>query len=345
MKKRQHTLCQILLLLAVGLTTVACSGGGDDDNNNGGGTNTGGGTATTDADGFVCGSGSTVNTNGNAGASDKALTRLEMPQLKTASKDSSFVIVYRVDDDRTAYDADGVNFAVEWCYKNTIRSQRWSAYQLHSGYGGNYDRVTASTGTTYPFDTDNLPTGSNYYWNQDYYWSSGLQHGHICPNADRKYSYTANYQTMLLTNMQPQYGAFNGRSGSNYGLWYRMENLVRKNATKKDGDVLYVVKGGTIDKESDIIKRIQGKLVVPKYFFMALLLERTTNGKTGYRSIGWIAPQDEDYHSSDKLSKYAMSIDALEARTGIDFFCNLPDDVEKTVETQTGVLFWGFDNY
>jgi len=36
----------------------------------------------------------------------------------------------------------------------------------------------------------------------------------------------------------------------------------------------------------------------------------------------------------------SRSNDELEKRTGIDFFCNLPDDVEKTVEAETDLDFW-----
>jgi endonuclease G len=38
---------------------------------------------------------------------------------------------------------------------------------------------------------------------------------------------------------------------------------------------------------------------------------------------------------------YAISIDELEQRTGIDFFCNLPDAVEDKVEAELDMGFWG----
>ena len=44
----------------------------------------------------------------------------------------------------------------------------------------------------------------------------------------------------------------------------------------------------------------------------------------------------------DKLSKYAISIDELERRTSIDFFCNLPDDIENEVEAAFSPNAWGF---
>ena len=37
---------------------------------------------------------------------------------------------------------------------------------------------------------------------------------------------------------------------------------------------------------------------------------------------------------------YAISIDELEERTGIDFFCNLPDDIEDKVEKTLDLSKW-----
>ncbi|MDY4499614.1 MAG: hypothetical protein SPE04_08590 [Prevotella sp.] len=44
--------------------------------------------------------------------------------------------------------------------------------------------------------------------------------------------------------------------------------------------------------------------------------------------------------SGDDLKKYVVSIDRLEELTGIDFFCNLPDDIENKVEAQTYTVSW-----
>ena len=37
---------------------------------------------------------------------------------------------------------------------------------------------------------------------------------------------------------------------------------------------------------------------------------------------------------------YAITIEELQKRTGLDFFCNLPDNVEKTVEGKIDYKFW-----
>ena len=74
---------------------------------------------------------------------------------------------------------------------------------------------------------------------------------------------------------------------------------------------------------------------------MALLAKN----KLGYKAIGfWVEHLNED-HSNDKLGIYAVNIADLEKKTGIDFFCNLPDDIEKQVETldiDNVKRAWGF---
>ena len=310
---------------------VSCGGddytpviGGDKDN-------------TTDNNGGAVG----PNTNANVATADKAVLRLEFPALRKTGKQQ--VIVYRVNDN-TTFDADKVNFSVEWdCDK---KSQRWSCYQMHKGYAGDYNRVTNGTGDKYPQDPQVAP--EDRY--EDQYWRSGFDHGHICPNADRTFSYDANFQTFYLTNMQPQYTKFNGSSDDKekkeFGLWLRMETQLRNwvnNLGPKD--TIYVCKGGTIDDEKNIIKRINGKLIVPKYFFTAVLRKFYVNGRYEYLAVGYWCDQTNEYRTDEKIKNHCMSIEKLQQLTGIDFFCNLPDEIEKRVEGSFNASQWKwFDN-
>ena len=307
---------------------VSCGGddytpviGGDKDN-------------TTDNNGGTVG----PNTNANVATADKAVLRLEFPALRKTGKQQ--VIVYRVNDN-TTFDADKVNFSVEWdCDK---KSQRWSCYQMHKGYSGTHNRVTDGTGVKYPQDPQVAP--EDRY--DDQYLRSGFDHGHVCPNADRTFSYDANFQTFYLTNMQPQYTKFNGSSDKKeYGLWLRMETQLRNwvnNLGPKD--TIYVCKGGTIDDEKNIIKRINGKLIVPKYFFTAVLRKFYVNGRYEYLAVGYWCDQTNEYRTDEKIKNHCMSIEKLQQLTGIDFFCNLPDDIEKRVEGSFNASQWKwFDN-
>lgn len=107
-------------------------------------------------------------------------------------------------------------------------------------------------------------------------------------------------------------------------------NKVRSWSPNATTDTLYVCKGGTIDSESNIITRIQGKLIVPKYFFMACLLKNSQ----GYRAIAFWVEQKNEWRTNDDLADYAITIDELEKKTGIDFFCNLPDKTEKRLKAR-----------
>ncbi len=60
----------------------------------------------------------------------------------------------------------------------------------------------------------------------------------------------------------------------------------------------------------------------------------------GYKAIAFWVDHQTINHSNDPLSKYVISIDQLEQKTGIDFFCNLPDNIENKVEAATYPSSW-----
>ena len=80
------------------------------------------------------------------------------------------------------------------------------------------------------------------------------------------------------------------------------------------------------------------ELLVPKYFYMALL--HYNKATDTYHAVAFWT---EHLNVSDKnknFGDYAISIDELQRRTGIDFFCNLPDAVEVDVEATVDLDFW-----
>ena len=261
-----------------------------------------------------------LNRNANVVTTQPEVARLEFPRLKGG--DNNLIVIHKTKD---KYDPDGVNYSIEWdCEK---KSQRWSCFQLHK-YGGSQ----TSRQNTWGEDPD-IPSYARFADSYRMFTGSGFTRGHICASADRLYSVTANQQTFYYSNMQPQYYNFNG--GNNYtGIWVRMENQVRSWAATSGYDTLYVCKGGTIDKEEQILMRIEktfttDKMIVPKYFFMALLCKNAQ----GYKALAfWVEHRPEPYTGTENLSDYVVNIRQLEALTGIDFFCNLPDDVENSVE-------------
>ena len=286
------TMRTLLVLLPMVLCVVSCS---DSDDNLGG--------ETTDA---------ANNVNRNDTSTEPSLARLEFPRVKGGH---SLVLIHYTND------SYGINYSVEW--DTDKKAQRWSCYQLDSKTLQNNASRYSSQNNQYPHDPL-LP--NSLYLSQDLINGSPYEHGHICPSADRLYSQEANYQTFFLTNMQPQDHLMNSGANSD-SPWFRLEGKVRSWAKAQTTKMLYVVKGGTI--EDDQLRTIvKGELRVPKYFFVALLLENAG----GYKAIGFWIEHDGRDHGSEPLGSYAVNIGELERLTGIDFFCNLPDDVEQHVE-------------
>ena len=130
--------------------------------------------------------------------------------------------------------------------------------------------------------------------------------------------------------MQPQ------ATGHNSGVWSQLEGKVRAYATAADCDTLYIVKAATIDKAEDISEVTAAGLRVPKYFYMALL--SYDKAKDKYHALGIWSP-----HYKGSTTEY-ITIRELEERTGIDFFCNLPDETENAVEadrSDDNARYWG----
>ena len=221
---------------------------------------------------------------------------------------------------------DYPTYSLEYSYK--YKHSYWIAYRFDNTTGGNVGRNEA-----YKPDPE-LP--SQYAAKHNDYTNSGYTRGHLCASSDRQYSKEANQQTFYMSNISPQSGNGFNQSGS---AWNTGEDKVQAWGynISRSTDTLYVVKGGTIG-EGMIKGYIKNERAIPKYFFMAVLFRSGDN----YKAIGFYMPHENLKDDPDKKDpkKYLMSIDALEQETGIDFFHNLPDNIENTVEATYNVNDW-----
>ena len=193
------------------------------------------------------------NINSNLADANPVVHRLEFPKVKGGS---SLII--------THFDNGEVNYSVEW---DTVkRSNRWSAYEMYSSNRETHTSRYYSDDNQYPTDPD-LHCSTVWTSDNDPFWRSGYDHGHLCPSADRLNSRNANIQTFYLTNMMPQTNGFNA------GVWANMESWVRNQIKVGSRDTLYVVKGGTIDNDSQISPNKVHGMIIPKYYYMALLMK------------------------------------------------------------------------
>lgn len=258
------------------------------------------------------------NVNANPTGEDAALGRYECPSIKEGD---NFVRLVR----RTA--DYGVTYIIEWDKEK--RSQRWTAFQMNNGNSvknwarGNW-KSTSWGGDPFQPDPD-LKPGERTELSQ--YSGSNYTRGHICASEDRVMSKEANEQTFYLSNIMPQSWSFNGSPG----VWGNMENWLRTINRRDFRDALYIVKGGTI--RDGQVKEVKNGLIVPQYFFMAVVKQLGNE----YKGMAFWANHDQP---SVTVKDCVITIDELEEKTGMDFFCNLPDDIENAVESKTTISDW-----
>lgn len=279
-----------------------------------------------DDDGFTLGGGdSTGGTGGGTGGSataGKYAARMEVPAMKEGNL---FVSHWSLESGDSV-----MTYCLE--YDPYRYHSRWVAFRFDAATRArNVQRNPYEQKPQYPADPK-LPVGTGL---PDDISFNGYQHGHICASADRLYSRTANDNTFYMTNMSPQIGNFNAP------YWSAFENLVQSlGRSVSFADTLYVAKGGTIE-DGQIIKRVAGgRIVVPKYYYMALL--KVKGG--AYTSIAfWI--EHKNYGTAkpkaDVMASHAVTVNKLEELTGIDFFPNLPDKIEEKVEDTCYPSQWG----
>src|SRR6056297_1671284 len=206
-------------------------------------------------------------------------------------------------------------------YDEKHEQAEWVAYELTaSEINGSYDR-------TDNFRRDpKVETGSASLID---YKGSGYDRGHLAPAADMSYSRTAMSQSFYLSNMTPQ------EAGFNRGIWRQLESQVRDWA--RNNGSLYVATGPVL---SGNYKEEIGPndVSVPTHYYKVILdYERQSESK----AIAFMLPNEKGDQS---LKEYATTIDAVERRTGIDFFHELPDHVEKKLEGSVDVDEWTFSS-
>ncbi len=158
------------------------------------------------------------------------------------------------------------------------------------------------------------------------YRGSGYDRGHMCPSADNKHSQEAMKQCFLLSNMCPQTHKLNA------GDWEQLENLCRKWAVAYDS--IYIVCGPIIEKGETYETIGENEVTVPKQFYKVVL--RWT-GDNSAEAIGFIMNNDD---SDCPIHTYAVTVDSVEVRTGINFFSKFPKDVERRAEAQFDCSKW-----
>ena len=279
-----------------------------------------------DGESIEFGQGGSGSQGGSTTAPKEVTARMETPATKT---DGSTVVL-------SHSTLEGGRNVMTYCLefdKQALHS-RWIAFRFDGD-----TRAKNVSRSQEPFADD--PDLSPAYQIGSGGFGGHYNRGHLCASADRLYSATANNNTFYMSNMSPQLSSFN------QGYWVTLEGLVQRLGRDKSfADTLYVVKGGTVAAGQTLgtVSRSGGKRVqVPKYYFMALL--KVKNGV--YSSLAfWMEHKEYGYGYDSQaplsvIATHAVKVNELERLSGINFFPNLPDAQEETVEEQFVTANWG----
>ena len=157
----------------------------------------------------------------------------------------------------------------------------------------------------------------------DDYSGSGMDRGHLVPAADLKWDEEAMRQSFLLTNVCPMHKALNE------GGWAKLEEKVRE-WTARDSALLVFT--GPVVSESDTTLS-NGRVTVPSAYYKVIIAPCVRP----VRAIAFIYPNG---HSGGRLRQYAVSVDEVERRTGLDFFPFLTSEEQKSLESPVNLDAW-----
>ncbi|TYA69838.1 DNA/RNA non-specific endonuclease [Seonamhaeicola marinus] len=202
-------------------------------------------------------------------------------------------------------------------YSERHEQAEWVAYELKKSH-------LSSTNHKRPyFEIDKSVITEAAHWRN--FKNSGYDKGHLCPAGDRRFSKEAHDETFLTSNISPQNHDFNS------GIWNRLEQKVRYWARKYDG--VFVITGGVLKGNMDAIG-VEG-VSVPNQFYKVLI---NRNNETT-KMIAFLMPHKD---SKKPLYEFVVSVDEVEALTGIDFFPKLDDAIEHNLEASNSYKGWSF---
>lgn len=199
-------------------------------------------------------------------------------------------------------------------YSNSDRQSEFSYYKLSP------ESIKGTQNRTDDFRID--PLVKNNPVSSTAYQGSGYDRGHLCPAADMALNLTAMSETFYMSNMSPMAPSFNR------GIWSTLESWVREAAITNNG--VYVVTGPILNGSCGVMA---GGIIIPCSFYK-IVYKSGTNPKI----LGFIL---SNAGSSSPIKSFAVSVDEIERRTGIDFFPQLEDGLENQLEGTVSLGAWG----
>ncbi|CAA6679828.1 MULTISPECIES: DNA/RNA non-specific endonuclease [unclassified Lentimonas] len=203
-------------------------------------------------------------------------------------------------------------------YDEALRNPAWVAYRLERGEGA----ATSERPETFEADRRTRARVDHYD-----YSNSGYDRGHMAPNyaIDLVFGERAQKETFLMSNIVPQKPELNQRP------WKDLEQTVA-NRYVRDYEEIWVITG-PIYREP--VSRLRSGVAVPSAFFKVIV---DVVEPAGVRALAVILEQN--VADSSKMSQHLVTIDEVEAATGLDLLSMLDDESEAALEADLPKRLW-----
>ena len=215
-------------------------------------------------------------------------------------------------------------------YNRDKGTPNWVSWHLDTSWFGSLARIDT-------FRPDPAVPPDWYRVQATDFFSTGFDRGHMTPNADRdnENRIPINQETYLMSNMVPQ------APDNNQGPWANLENDLRSILTTGGENEIYIVSGplgvgGSGSNGGTTTTVAGGRVTVPAYTWkVALVLPKgdddVSRVTASTRTIAILMPNTQGIRN-DPWQNYLTTVDNIEALTGYDFFANVPDAIENSIE-------------
>ena len=185
----------------------------------------------------------------------------------------------------------------------------------------------------------------------DDYTHSGYARGHLAPfavmggdrdtdslraNLDEEISDEDDeltvFQANYMSNMAPQHQtAFNGAGG----VWFKLERWIQDTLVRDDSMNVWVFAGSIFGPGETERIGPDNDIAVPPVFYKMVITQEDEGDR---RVLAFLLPHHRVRHG--EIEDYLVSVDIIEALTGLDFFSELDDDQESELEKKDSFETW-----
>lgn len=215
---------------------------------------------------------------------------------------------------------DRGEFKIGWSPK--LRHPVWCAYHVpvearhEAGKRPNFTKDKS---------VDSSPAASAYE-------RSGYDRGHMVPNyaIATRFGEEMQRSTFRTTNIAPQSPALNR------GPWRDVEHRIADFWTERWGEI-WVIVGCISDVHGETLTGTD--VDVPRKFYQVVVAEEET-GPDRYEVRAFAVVLDQELSRGTWPTRYLVTIDELEEMTGLDFLPELPEFIQRPLESELPSRLW-----